>query len=416
VTGAPRRLGQLLLLAVAMAAGGYARTIVSPLQEAIRVALSISDNDIALLQGPALGIPLAIAAVPLGFLIDRYVRIRLLFVLTALNVAGSIATVLATQFAQLFAARCIVGLAGYATVPVVLSLLADLFEPARRGRATMVISIGQVAGNSAAFALGGELLTVAGSHVEGWRWAMAWLITPLLAVSLVMLFLVEPTRKEMKLQEPSVISSLRELWSYRSRLVPLLVGYLMVETAIGAVLVWSAPTFSRSYSLPSSSIGVLMATALLVSGLVGPVLGGVFGDISQRAGGPKRTTLVLAGLAVLAAPAGTFPILDGALCAGAVLIVFLTICLAIGVLGLALFSIVIPNELRGLCVSLVVAINIMVAIGCAPVLVSMLSTLLGGLSQIGVALAVTCSTSCVLAAGCFVLAKPYLPAMPNGAE
>ena len=260
------------------------------------------------------------------------------------------------------------------------------------------------------------VLTAAGSQVDGWRWAMAWLTAPLLVVSLAMLFLTEPTRKEMRLSKPSVMESLRELWSYRSRLVALLVGYLMVETAIGAVLVWSAPTFSRGYALQSSRIGALMATALLVSGLVGPLAGGVLGDISQRTGGPRRTTLVLAGLATIAIPAGIFPILHSAQFAGALLIVFLTICLAIGVLGLALFSIVIPNELRGLCISLVVAINIMLAIGCAPVLVSMLSATLGGLSQIGVALAVTCSTSCVLAAGCFVLARPYLPATATGSE
>lgn len=408
----PAALGtfsQLLLLALAMAAGGYARTIVSPLQEAIRLALSLSDNEIALLQGPALGIPLAIAAIPLGFLIDRYSRARLLLGLTVLNLTGSFATALVTKFTLLFGARCLVGLAGYATVPVVLSLLADHYPPAQRGRATMVVSVGQVAGNSAAFALGGFLLGAAGSHAEGWRWAMVWLTTPLIAVTIFTMLLREPLRTDTSLQRPSVIESIVELWVFRSKLVPLLLGYLMVETAIGAVLVWSAPTFSRTYALSPTHIGAIMATALLVSGLLGPVVGGIVGDLSQRVGGPRLTGLALAAFAALASPAGIFPILDGAVSAGVFLVVFLTISLAIAVMGLALFTIVIPNELRGLCISLVVAINIMFAIGFAPVVVSLLSGAIGGISQIGVALALTCVTTSILASGCFAFARTNLP-------
>src|SRR5207249_1508965 len=83
--GSPAALGwrgyQLLLLAAAMAAGGYVRTAISPLQETMRIALSMSDNQMALLQGPVIGIPITLAAVPLGLLIDRYSRVRLLSVL-----------------------------------------------------------------------------------------------------------------------------------------------------------------------------------------------------------------------------------------------------------------------------------------------------------------------------------------------
>jgi hypothetical protein len=64
-------------------AGAYARTAMSPLQETMRVALGLSDNQMASLQGPALALPLMLVAVPLGVLIDSRSRVRMLLVLAA---------------------------------------------------------------------------------------------------------------------------------------------------------------------------------------------------------------------------------------------------------------------------------------------------------------------------------------------
>jgi len=155
---------QLLLLAFAMAGAGYTRTAISPLQEAMRLALSLSDNQMALLQGPVIGVPVALAAIPLGLLIDRTCRVRLLEVLLVLSVLGSLFTAFASSFSLLLLARGLAGVTGLGIVPVVFSILADLYPPAQRGRAVTVALIGQVAGNSAAFAFGGALLAMSGSE------------------------------------------------------------------------------------------------------------------------------------------------------------------------------------------------------------------------------------------------------------
>jgi MFS family permease len=177
------RNSQLLLLALAMAAGGYVRTTVGPIQEAIRTALAFSDDQMALLQGPALGIPMVLAAIPLGMAIDRFSRFRLLFILAVLSVLGTLWSASAESFAPLFAARCLAGLAGYSVVAIVMSLLADLYSPCERGRVTMVVSIGQLGGVSGAFALGGALLSRHGGGAEGWHWTMLCLAVPLVPVS-----------------------------------------------------------------------------------------------------------------------------------------------------------------------------------------------------------------------------------------
>ncbi len=73
-----RRHMDMALLGLAVTAGTYARTLLGPLQEALGASLDLSDNQLALLQGPALALPLLVMSVPLGLLIDRRSRVRLL--------------------------------------------------------------------------------------------------------------------------------------------------------------------------------------------------------------------------------------------------------------------------------------------------------------------------------------------------
>src|SRR6185437_6566219 len=101
---------QLFLLTVVAMGGIYARSAIGPLQESLRNALSLSDIQMAVLQGPALAFPLLVAAVPLGLAIDRHSRVRLLTVATCLNCLAMLISPLCPRFPVLLAARCIVGI------------------------------------------------------------------------------------------------------------------------------------------------------------------------------------------------------------------------------------------------------------------------------------------------------------------
>src|ERR1700729_3754127 len=95
------RTWQMVLLVVAVSAASYAATAMNPLQETMRIALALTDKQMALLQGPAVALPMAAAAVPLGLLIDRYSRVRLLLALTAADLFGGVLTALASNFVML---------------------------------------------------------------------------------------------------------------------------------------------------------------------------------------------------------------------------------------------------------------------------------------------------------------------------
>jgi MFS family permease len=400
---------QLVLLGFAMAAAGYARTAISPLQEAMRVALALSDNEMAVLQGPVVGIPVALAAIPLGLLIDRRSRAQLLRVLIVLSLIGSLLTAVTSNFPLLLVARGLAGLTGLAIVPVVFSFLADLYPPAQRGRVTTVALVGQVAGNSAAFWLGGALLALSGPDPSGWRDSMLWMTAPLVLMLLLSALFREPPRTGRAICNPSARQVWQELRHYRGVIGVIVLAIMLVEMAIGAMLIWGAPMLARAYALPPDRVGAIMAMGMMVSGILGPIVGGALADVCQRTGGPRRTVTVLAWLALASVPASLFAFVPGIASASVLLIASMTLMLTIVTMGMAVFTIVIPNELRGLCMSVLIAACILSALAIAPPAVSLLSGAMAGLDTIGQALSVVCAVSGLGAAVTFALGRSYVP-------
>jgi MFS family permease len=405
------RLFQLLLLALAVWAGGYARVALGPLQESMRNALALSDNQIALLQGPALALAVMTGSVPLGLLVDRCSRVRLLLIFVLLGLAGSVVTALATHFIALFFARALVGLAAIASLIAAFSAMADLYAPAQRGRAAMVIGTITELSPAASFALGGALLVVYGVGGEGWRWALLWTTAPpLLLIMLMMLALREPRRTDVIVSNPPVRAAMVELWRFRAMIGPLLAARVMVWVADGATLIWVTPHLMRRFHLLPDRAGTIMAVVLLVAGLGGPLAGGLLADLCHRAGGPRRTMQVLGWVALLSIPLSLFALAPGVLSTSVLLGAFVLAGFMTNTAAAALSTIVIPNELRGTYLSMTMVVGALFGLALAPLLVSSLSGVLGGPAAVGKALAIVCVISSVLAAAIFVRGSRHFPA------
>jgi hypothetical protein len=237
---------------------------------------------------------------------------------------------------------------------------------------------------------------------------MVWLAGPLLLVVVLTCSMREPARTGQCIKNPSVSRAWRELWDYRQTIGPLMFGMAMLETGLGGALIWAAPMLSRRFALAPDRVGATMATVLLVSGAAGPILGGVVADMCQRSGGPGRITAVLSFFAFLTVPAALFAVTPGVGPAGVVLVLFMTLIAASVVMATTLFTTVVPNELRGLCVSVSVGVNVLFAIGIAPPIVSELSGAIGGPGTIGKALSLVCFCTSLLAAAAFSVGRRYV--------
>lgn len=116
IATAPRgslRNAAIGLIALAVLTGTAARYVLSPMQELVRadLGLGLGDNQVALLQGMAIALPIVLISIPHGRLVDRTNRTRLLIMLALVCAAGSVLTALAHDFATAIVARMLVGAA-----------------------------------------------------------------------------------------------------------------------------------------------------------------------------------------------------------------------------------------------------------------------------------------------------------------
>lgn len=373
-----------------MVAEGFARTALSPLQDSVRAALTLTDNEMALLQGPALVLPSALLAIPLGALVDRLSRQRLLIVFALLDVLGTAASGSARSLMALFTARCVVGLMAFATAVAAISLISDLYPADRRGYATMVATIGEVLGIAAAYAVGGMLLERFQSGGTAWA-ATLWSFAAILAMAPLAAWQIgEPARTNCEAVDRHHIHPWHSLWKHRQLFAVLVTGKVTVGAAYGAVLTWAEPALQRSFGLSAVRVGAVMAMSVTIGGVIGPLLGGPLADAGERRGGPRRTVTLLGLVSLLAVPAGAFAVVPNAAVACALLIAFMIVIATIGVAEMTVTTIVLPNEIRGLALAVLLAAGLILGAGLTPLGVSLLAGRFHGAHAIADSLAITC--------------------------
>nr|WP_197463093.1 MFS transporter [Gluconobacter thailandicus] len=382
---------QLGLLMLAIGITGYAKTALSPVQEAVKTSLSLSDNSISLLQGLALALPVMIGGTPIGALVDRCNRVKLIRVLLVLSLFALCASALLPTYATLFLGRMLIGLTVGGMLPAVLSISADLFSTGVRGRVNMLLGFGPVFGVALAFGLGGSLLTsLHGTGVTGgWRGTLLVMTAPVLMVLAASVFMREPVRQETDTSSSmSLRKGLLELRRYAPFIAPLSLGMLIVSMADTAAGVWAAPILERQYHLSAAIVGKMLGGVMLLGGLLGVIAGGFLTDLLHKLRGERGVLLIAIDMAALSILGAAFPLVHSATVFAALLTILLIAGGAMGIAVLTLFTLAIPNELRGFAIGLVSAGGTLIATGIAPSTVSLLSSFLQGPSALGEAMTI----------------------------
>ena len=406
----------VLLLAAILFAGGLIRTVFSPLQEAAKLDMRLTDFKISLVQGLAVGLPVALISIPFAWVIDHGHRVRLLIALLAVCVIGTFWTAFATGLTSLFLARMLTALGASCAVPVIISLVADLCAPDRRGRAIVVLGLGTYAGAAAAFVLGGLLLGMLAGHPIAALGGMApWRGTHLLlgaAGSLLLFplfFLREPQRHEVELQTTSVGPTLRALWAKRAFLIPLFAGQIGVSMADTAAGIWATPVLIRDYHLQPAAFAGWVGGLLFVAGILGSVVGGFGADLGQKTGWRGGLLIAAVAATALGIPAAFFPIMPNV---GGFQILFFCLLLAgtmTSVVASTTVAVLIPNEERGACMAAFTLIGAIIGTSLAPTIVTFASSLMGGQQHLAVSLAATGLVTGVISLGGYLLAMRNAP-------
>lgn len=409
----------LLALALAMAIGFALMTSFAPVQEAAKAELGLSDYSLSLIQGLSAAIPLALFSIPIGILVDRTNRVRLMLALAGVWTLGTLLTALASSAPVLFAARMLTGIGTTGALTAALSLAADVCRPEQRGRALLLVNLGKAGGVAAGFALTGALygLFTSGSiaplgTLSAWRAVHVVLAGAALLLILPVLLLREPARAEVASSTHAPPRQvLAELWSRRAFLVPLFIGQVSVVMADAAANIWAAPVLARSYGQAPEQFSGWLGAVLLGAGVGGAILGGFAADRGHRTG--RRGGLLYGAIvaAILGVPMALFPVMPD-VTSFAVTFGLLQLGGTItGLITSVALTVMIPNELRGLCIGAFIAIAGIIGFGASPTLVAAISDLLGGEAMVGRALAIVGVTTSAIAVVAFVQAARRAPVL-----
>ncbi|MCZ8131999.1 MAG: MFS transporter [Steroidobacteraceae bacterium] len=336
------------------------RQILSLLVEPIKADFGVTDTQIGLLQGAAFAIFYTLAGIPMGRLADRGDRRKII----AYGVAfWSLATALCgitKNYWQLFLARVGVGIGEAALGPAAYSMLADYFEPAKRGRALGFYSMGVYLGIGLAMIIGAQVVTALADDPplvvpgigELGAWHLTFLIVGLPGVLLALWVwtLREPPRRGAGAAAPEV--PLREALAFlranRATFGAHFLGFSMVTLLFNAVVFWMAPYLMRVHGLAPAEFGITLGLILAIGGAIGIYAGGAFADALRRRG--VQDAELWSGIlgALLLWPFGLYatqaPSGEAALIAFVGFMVFASFPFAAAAAGLTNVT---PNRLRG---------------------------------------------------------------------
>lgn len=387
------RWGVIWLLTLTLFSAITAGGLLAPLQEAAKADLHIDDLQLALIVGTASAVPVAILSIPLAWMVDHHTRTRLLIILASLWAIGTIATAFVQDFYQLFAARFVAGLGAGTAFPVVVSLLADVCMPDRRGRSMLLLSIGAWGGAAAAFALGGSLFGYLSSHPGSGLlglapWRESHLLVGIGAAILVLplFFIREPQRHEVEQTSIAIGPALRAFWKRRNFLGPLFIGNFTGSLAEGAAALWIGSVLVRQYGLRPEDFGAWVGLVIAGSGIVGSVIGGFTADAGHKLkmrGGILLPAVIATAISI---PASAYAIMPNVTAFAWMFFVLLVGGSIVNLVNSAAIAVLIPNEERALSLAGLKIVGTLVGGLVVPPIIAAMTTIMHGPSGLGTAL------------------------------
>lgn len=238
-----------------------------------------------------------------GYLGDRFARKWLIAFGILFWSIGTSMTGFAVGLGALLAYRVLVGLgeASYATLAP--AWLSDLFPPARRNNALTIFYVAIPVGSALGYLAGAASLHFSGS----WRPAFWWAGAPGLVLAVALLFLREPARGEAEAAGEAAAPEAKPTIRDVAKLFLIgdfnlvLLGYTAYTFALGAFAFWAPSFLSRTHGIPLENASLFFGGSLVVTGLLGTLLGGFAATAWQRRFRAGYATLLF-GSILAAAP------------------------------------------------------------------------------------------------------------------
>jgi len=360
------------------------RSVMSVVIEPVKAEFRLTDSQIGILTGLAYGCTYAIASLPLGYLIDRVERRKLLSILVAVWSGCTAFCGIAQNYMALLFARLAVGMAEAGGAPTSISIISDLFPPRRRTTAISIFWASTALGTAASFIVG----SIVAVHY-GWRAAFMLAGLPGLALAAILFFTVtEPPREGATNRDgnrdgaPTVGETLRYALA-RKLFVHNFIGMTLNSMMLSGVLVWQASFMVRVHHLSLEHAGLLAGLAVGLFGGVGALAGGPLGDRMYKRGGVAALPLAAGVATFIAVMTGIVFTLSGSVLVATISLVGFEL-VGRTYVGPAYSAAVgsLQPRMRGLCISAVQVATNLIGYGFGPYLAGVVSDRMGGANGI----------------------------------
>lgn len=296
----------LFLLTMSVVLSFADRGLTAILLDPIKADLGLSDVQMSLMMGFSFSVVYSLAALPLGALVDRLDRRRMIVIAILSWSLMTILCALAQGFGQFLAGRMGLGIAEAVLGPAAFSLIRNSFPATQRGRAFAIFNSSHLIGTGSALLVGGSLFGFA-SHggfagvplmgaLHPWQQAMFVLGLVGLPFGLLVLTMREPKRNAPTGPAASA-SGFGDALRYAARnkavLLPFWAGVALFTLAQGGAN-WTSMVIHRSWDVPIPTIGRVLGPLQIVIGLVGSLTLGVIMDRVARRGRPDAPFIVCA--------------------------------------------------------------------------------------------------------------------------
>lgn len=417
----------LLLLTFSVVLAFADRGIMSILVDPIKADLGIGDVQVSLLIGFSFSVIYSLSALPLGALVDRLDRRRMIALAIFAWSGMTVLCGLATSFGQLFAGRMGLGIAEAVLGPAAFSLIRSSFPPTQRGRAFAFFNSSHLIGTGSALLVGGSLFGLAQrggladvplvGGLAPWQQVMVTLGLAGVPVAMLVLTVREPARTGRRASGNGFGEAFRYVAANRRVLLPFWAGLALFALAQGGASGWTAMAVHRTWQVPIPDVGRVLGPIQMAVGLTGSFSLGYVMDLLARRGRPDAPIIVcVAGLGLSGLAMAAQLAIHALPLAGIVYVVQIFFFAAYAVAASAGLALIAPPALAGKLQAITGLATSLVGLASGPTVVALASEhLFSGPDALHDALATVVATAVAGGVGLFLLVSRALHARPPAA-
>lgn len=266
------------------------RSVIGPMTPALKSSLGLSDTEVGWLMSVVL-IGVAVFALPLSFVIDRWRRSKMISLISIIWSVASIFSGFCVNFSQLLTTRAVVGIGEAGFVSGGMALIVGMVRKARRAFVTGIWAAAIPLGSAVGFLVGGWV-----TKSYGWQAALWALAVPGVLFGILAWFMPdykinrEALEKAGSGRSTAIFSTLKEMVQIKS----LPVMYIAIALAMclqQGSIPWLPVLLNRSMGMDNAIASTLSSGIALLAVISMPLGGWVADKVSHH--NPRNKVLVM---------------------------------------------------------------------------------------------------------------------------